>query len=138
VPIGFALLISTPGEDDYFDRQARTLCIEKKFEASIQPYMSATAKSAVVLHNQFETMTCGLLTLVLAFNVWPTGLRYIAVLMLVIAYLACFRRWIWRIFSLDLYEITSSRPQKKEPVSLRILSRNSSRCSSSLSTFSAP
>jgi hypothetical protein len=113
VPIGFALLISAPGEDGYFDKQAKALCVEKKFDASIQPYMAATAKSAVALHNQFETMTSGLLTLVLAFNVWPTGLRYIAVVILVIAYLACFRTWIWRIFSLDLYEITTSRPQKK-------------------------
>ncbi len=114
IPVCFALLISIPGEDRYFERQAGKLCDDKNLDAAVKQYVSATSKGAVALHCYFEALTAGALNLIITFHVWPPGWRYVAVVITAIVYLLFLRSWIFSIFTLDLYQIATDSPPRKK------------------------
>jgi len=114
IPVCFALLISIPGEDRYFERQAGKLCDDKNLDAAVKQYVAATSKGAVALHCHFEALTAGALNLIITFHVWPPGWRYVAVVITTIVYLLVLRNWIFSIFTLDLYQIATDSPPRKK------------------------
>jgi hypothetical protein len=110
VPVGFALLSSFPGEAQYLDNQANKLCDDQSLGQNAKQYVAAIAKSAVVVHGHFETITSGVLSLIITLHVWPPGWRYVAAVVIAFFFLLHLRKWVYQIFALDLYRIVTDSP----------------------------
>lgn len=117
IPPVYALLsaVFSKGEDWFFEKQATRFCRDKNLDLRMVDAFSLIAKSSVALRNYIISLFSGLLSIIIAFHRWPEKLRYFGVLLVIASFLIFFNRWIWRIFSLEPYEIAEKKVPKRKP-----------------------
>jgi len=117
IPPLFSLFITcfSRVENVYFDRRAIALCHARQLNINMSVFIARVAKSSAALKNHMVSIFSGVVSILIAFNEWPSQWRYMAAIIVAILLLIFIYGSIWTLFSLHLDEMYGEKVQRKKP-----------------------
>jgi hypothetical protein len=123
VPLAFTLLIllSSRYEDRFIERKTSDLRSSEELDRlvrreddgtivediSIDKLLTTVAKSAVIVRNHMAALFGGIISILVAFQLWPPSLQFYSAIAILVIFVALTYRWTLDILSMNLIRIST-------------------------------
>jgi MFS family permease len=118
VPPGYAILLSflSSGLERHYKSQADSLCTSLGLKPEYAKYISGTATAAVAVSAYLASLLGFIFSVFWTFRTWPGQWAYWGSGISLLLFIAIFQKWLVRIFSSKLYEISLEKvPGRRGP-----------------------